>query len=380
MDGQVKIRGNRVELGEIEHVLRGHKDVREAVVVLQQQPKDSSAQLAAFITVQETSLATDECSTDCHGTHNEAEHVHTWEEHFDLGTYSRIENIRLDQIGRDFVGWTSMYDGSEIDKVEMNEWLDDTIETILNGRSPGTVLEIGSGSGMILFNLGGDLQGYVGIDPSRKAVEFIDEKARSFSTLRGKVRVYKGTAADLGRLDGHIAASLVIMNSVVQYFPSIEYLLETVQGLLEVEGVRTLFFGDVRSYALNREFLATRALRMTGNKVTKADMRRIMADMEQVERELLVDPGFFTGLQERFPDLVEQVEILPKKMKATNELSCYRYAAVVHVRLRDKQMQTQQTQPIRCVEDGDWIDFEQRKLDRQSLLQHLQSSLAYLQW
>ncbi|KAL7780636.1 hypothetical protein CFE70_010661, partial [Pyrenophora teres f. teres 0-1] len=36
MDGQVKIRGNRVELGEVEHALRSDKAVREAVAVLQQ--------------------------------------------------------------------------------------------------------------------------------------------------------------------------------------------------------------------------------------------------------------------------------------------------------------------------------------------------------
>ncbi|EFQ92281.1 hypothetical protein PTT_10662, partial [Pyrenophora teres f. teres 0-1] len=35
IDGQVKIRGNRVELGEIEHTLRSDKAVREAVAVLQ---------------------------------------------------------------------------------------------------------------------------------------------------------------------------------------------------------------------------------------------------------------------------------------------------------------------------------------------------------
>ncbi|KAK1914068.1 hypothetical protein P3342_007314 [Pyrenophora teres f. teres] len=47
-----------------------------------------------------------------------------------------------ENIGRDFVGWTSMYDGSDIDKAEMNEWLDDTIATMLNGQRPGNVLEI----------------------------------------------------------------------------------------------------------------------------------------------------------------------------------------------------------------------------------------------
>ncbi|KAK1916800.1 hypothetical protein P3342_004355 [Pyrenophora teres f. teres] len=345
MDGQVKIRGNRVELGEVEHALRSDKAVREAVAVLQQHD-GSEARLAGFVTVHEDAETADEHVDDS----NESQHVDK-------------ENI-----GRDFVGWTSMYDGSDIDKAEMNEWLDDTIDTMLNGQRPGNVLEIGSGTGMILFNLGDGLQSYVGLDPSRKAVQFIAETAKSIPGLAGKIRMYKATAADVGRLEQPVAASLVVINSVVQYFPSLDYLFKTVQQLVELEGTRTLFFGDVRSYALHREFLATRAVHMAGDRATKADIRRMVADMERVERELLVDPAFFTALPSRLPGLVDHVEILPKKMKATNELSCYRYAAVVHLTPRDGQAREL---AVREVADDRWIDFAERRLDRQSLLQQL---------
>ncbi|CAE7002873.1 Nonribosomal peptide synthetase 3 [Pyrenophora teres f. teres] len=172
MDGQVKIRGNRVELGEVEHALRSDKAVREAVAVLQQHD-GSEARLAGFVTVHEDAETADEHVDDS----NESQHVDVWEDKFDADIYSPIDNVQKENIGRDFVGWTSMYDGSDIDKAEMNEWLDDTIDTMLNGQRPGNVLEIGSGTGMILFNLGDGLQSYVGLDPSRKAVQFIAETA-----------------------------------------------------------------------------------------------------------------------------------------------------------------------------------------------------------
>ncbi|CAE7003018.1 Cyclosporine synthetase [Pyrenophora teres f. teres] len=363
MDGQVKIRGNRVELGEVEHALRSDKAVREAVAVLQQHD-GSEARLAGFVTVHEDAETADEHVDDS----NESQHVDVWEDKFDADIYSPIDNVQKENIGRDFVGWTSMYDGSDIDKAEMNEWLDDTIDTMLNGQRPGNVLEIGSGTGMILFNLGDGLQSYVGLDPSRKAVQFIAETAKSIPGLAGKIRMYKATAADVGRLEQPVAASLVVINSVVQYFPSLDYLFKTVQQLVELEGTRTLFFGDVRSYALHREFLATRAVHMAGDRATKADIRRMVADMERVERELLVDPAFFTALPSRLPGLVDHVEILPKKMKATNELSCYRYAAVVHLTPRDGQAREL---AVREVADDRWIDFAERRLDRQSLLQQL---------
>ncbi|KAK1916804.1 hypothetical protein P3342_004359 [Pyrenophora teres f. teres] len=242
MDGQVKIRGNRVELGEVEHALRSDKAVREAVAVLQQHD-GSEARLAGFVTVHEDAETADEHVDDS----NESQHVDVWEDKFDADIYSPIDNVQKENIGRDFVGWTSMYDGSDIDKAEMNEWLDDTIDTMLNGQRPGNVLEIGSGTGMILFNLGDGLQSYVGLDPSRKAVQFIAETAKSIPGLAGKIRMYKATAADVGRLEQPVAASLVVINSVVQYFPSLDYLFKTVQQLVELEGTRTLFFGDVRS-------------------------------------------------------------------------------------------------------------------------------------
>ncbi|EOA91164.1 uncharacterized protein SETTUDRAFT_65284, partial [Exserohilum turcica Et28A] len=325
MDGQVKIRGHRIELGEIEHVFRSHKSVREAVAVVQQQHGvDEAARIAAFVTVYDGDGVVEEKPSD---------------------------------------------NDDAIDKAEMNEWLDETINTMLNGHQPGRVLEVGTGTGMILFNIVDGLESYVGLDPSQKAVEFVKHTARSTPTLADKVKVYKATAAEIDRLPP-IDASLVVINSVVQYFPSLEYLFKTTQQLLELEGVSTLFFGDVRSYALHREFLATRALFMAGDSAAKADVRRMIDDMERVERELLVDPAFFTGLPDRLPHLVDHVEILPKKMKATNELSCYRYAAIVHVKPRNGQ---KQEQVIRQVGHDEWIDFTERKLDRQSLSTQLQS-------
>ncbi|KAK1914296.1 hypothetical protein P3342_007542 [Pyrenophora teres f. teres] len=73
MDGQVKIRGNRVELGEVEHALRSDKAVREAVAVLQQHD-GSEARLAGFVTVHEDAETADEHVDDS----NESQHVDVW--------------------------------------------------------------------------------------------------------------------------------------------------------------------------------------------------------------------------------------------------------------------------------------------------------------
>ncbi|KAI0399423.1 hypothetical protein F4802DRAFT_612185 [Xylaria palmicola] len=367
IDGQTKIRGQRIELGEIEHCLRRHGSVHDAVVVVQESP-EHEAHLASFITIRVDEGGSDEKIEESTGEVVESKHVGVWEDRFNDETYAPMDNIQNESLGRDFVGWTSMYDGNEIDKGEMNEWLDETMNALLNGRAPGDVLEIGTGSGMILYNLGKDLRSYIGLDPSQRAVDFITSTSRSMPGLAGKVRMFKATAAELNQLKGPISPNLVIINSVAQYFSSQEYLIKMVEDVLRLDTVETIFFGDMRSHALHQEFLASRALFMLGPEAHADDVKRMMTKMEEVELEFLVEPAFFTAMKDRLPELIEHVEILPKRMKATNELSCYRYAAVVHAKPRGKHA----SQLIREISKDSWRDYMGMKLDHTSLTELLQ--------
>ena len=126
-----------------------------------------------------------------------------------------------------------MYDGKEIDTGEMNEWLDDTINALLNGGRPGNVLEVGTGTGMILFNVLVGLQHYTGLEPARKAAQFVTRAVQSIPGLEDKVRIQIGTAADLTNIDNSSLPDLAIINSVAQYFPSPKYLLKVVEDLVE---------------------------------------------------------------------------------------------------------------------------------------------------
>lgn len=263
-----------------------------------------------------------------------------------------------------------MYDGSDIDKGEMNEWLDDTMASIRNGKPSGNVLEIGTGSGMILFNLLDGLESYTGLEPSGRAVDFVSEAAKSVPAAAGKVTMFKGTAAELARFSHTLSPSLVVLNSVIQYFPDQAYLLSTIQELVQLKGVKTIFLGDIRSLTLHDEFLAARACHVTGGKATKHEFRRVMDDMRQAEAELLVDPGFFTQLLGKV-DKIEHVEILPKRMRASNELSTYRYEAVIHVKAEG-----QPSRVIHKVDRIQWIDFQAESLSRESLLTLVRCGIA----
>ncbi|KAF4984587.1 hypothetical protein FZEAL_264 [Fusarium zealandicum] len=157
-DVQVKIRGHRVELGEIEHVIRGHEAVNDvAVLALRDEGEGDETRLVAFVTLHDevTDLdganslqgeEADELNEAKEGERGTKKHVDDWAQLFDDDKYLDTEDVQSDSIGRDFISRTSMYDGSKIDKGEMNEWPDETVLAIRNGGPRGRVLEVGTGS------------------------------------------------------------------------------------------------------------------------------------------------------------------------------------------------------------------------------------------
>ncbi|KAB8263063.1 hypothetical protein BDV32DRAFT_146854 [Aspergillus pseudonomiae] len=353
-DDQVKIRGHRVEMGEIEHTLIAQSAVRSAAVVMN--GIEGEADLAAFVTLH-----------PIHDDEAETERVDAWKNIFDTEMYDSFTQ-QPNRLGRDFVGWLSMYDGCNIDLTDMNDWLDDTLHTLLNGQDPGRVLEIGTGSGMILFNITEGLEEYVGIELVPKLAHMVEQVANSHERLAGRVKVYPGVADHIEDFIPGFIPDLIVFNSVAQYFPSAGYLSQIIQKLLRLQGVKTLFFGDIRSYALYDEFLVSKALHNAGAKATQDQVRKCIEESKAAETELLVDPAFFTALTSQFPGQVEHVEILPKLMNATNELSCYRYSAVVH--LKHDAVSPRITHQV---EQSDWIDYTAQSLNPRSLLEHLRS-------
>lgn len=358
LDDQVKIRGHRVELAEIEHTLHQHSAVADSVVIVIKEGADM--ELVSFVTL----LLDDKVADDDASGHSGQ--VENWTSLFDADVYANLQDIDMSDLGRDFHGWKSMYSKELIDKQEMGEWLDDTIATINMGGKPESVLEIGSGTGMILFNLDDGLKSYLGLDLSATAVSFTKQMSERVDSLRGRVDVKVGAADEVTTLFAGSSADVAVINSVAQYFPSSGYLRALTEDLLRFDGMKRIFFGDMRSFALYEEFGVTKALYDFGDKVKKDDIRRELLRLEGSEEELLVDPAFFTGLSDLLPDMVSHVEIVPKVMQATNELSCYRYAAIIHTNLEDRS--------IHEIAAEAWVNYQDKGLDRASLLSLLEAS------
>ena len=188
----------------------------------------------------------------------------------------------------------------------------------------------------------GDRRGFgAGVVPDRSAVcaEYwaTDFSAPTIQTLQAAVaaqpwrdrvqlRVQPADVAD-GLPEGHF--DVVVLNSVVQYFPSAGYLhdvMAVAMRLLAPGGA--LFIGDVRNHSLQGAFQTGVALARTAA-TDAAEIRQRVQRAMLGEAELLLAPEFFTTWAADQPS-VAGLDIEVKRGVADNELNRYRYDVTIH--------------------------------------------------
>jgi ubiquinone/menaquinone biosynthesis C-methylase UbiE len=226
----------------------------------------------------------------------------------------------------DVVGWYSSYTIQPLPEEEMREWVETTVQDVLALR-PRRVLEIGCGSGLVLFRVAPVCERYVAVDFSPAALEVLGRRLEG----RGlsQVTLMQGSADELAFEPESF--DVVIINSVVQYFPGADYLRRVLRR--SVERVRpggTVFVGDVRSLPLLESFHASVLVHHAAPSVTRALLRQQVSERMAREVELLLAPAFFLELRAELPRL-SRVDVLPRRGRYTNELTRFRYQALLHV-------------------------------------------------
>ena len=135
--------------------------------------------------------------------------------------------------GMDFRGWNSSYTDDPIPLEEMVEWRSATVDRIM-ALQPRRVLEIGVGSGLVLAQMAPVCVEYWGTDFSAPTIQTLQAAvaAQSWGD-RVRLRVQPADVAD-GLPQGHF--DVVVLNSVVQYFPSAGYLAEVLAVAMRSAG------------------------------------------------------------------------------------------------------------------------------------------------
>lgn len=153
-------------------------------------------------------------------------------------------------------GWFDSASQAPMPAEHMREWVRTTVERIAS-LAPKSVLDVGCGSGLILTRLAPHCARYIGVDFSGEAVGLIRKAVRANPALR-HVETFEAAAADMGdRIDGRY--DVVVINSVLQYFPDLAYLRSVLSGAAaRTEPGGHVFLGDIRNRDLRRaEHLAT---------------------------------------------------------------------------------------------------------------------------
>ncbi|MEL6326459.1 MAG: amino acid adenylation domain-containing protein, partial [Cyanobacteria bacterium J06626_23] len=327
MDQQVKLRGFRIELEEIETVLRHHPQVREAVVALREHA--NGPKLVGYIVPQSEALLTDQVNALDGLTNQHLLQMKTLYDQFYGWSFSdsdRAINLRV---------WMSHYTEEPLPEAEILEAVENTVNRILACK-PRHVLEVGCGSGLLLFRIAPQSQHYWGVDLSSVAIARLQQQLEQQSDLQPRVTLLQGLAHELDNLPDE-QFDTVIFNEIIQNFPDIHYLRQVLTQLIpKVAPGGCVFVGGVRSLPLLELFhTSVQAYRATqldiaSDKVTTAQLRQRISVAQQQDNELVIHPEFFTALQQSC-SAISAVYAQLKGGGSQNEVTSFKYDVILKI-------------------------------------------------
>ena len=310
IDHQAKIRGYRVELGEVEATISQAAIVQETAVIAREDASGNQRLIAYSVP-----KISEESSSSL-------QQVEQWKTVWDT---AYRQPAAVEDATFNINGWNDSYTGLLTAADVMQEWLELTIDRIRALR-PQRILEIGCGTGLLLFRLAPQCSHYHGVDIASEAVEYIQQQISTQPGDWSHVQVSQKSAHDLDDLEPIF--DTIVINSVVQYFPSAEYLISVIEKVARlVQPGGRIFIGDVRSLPLLEAFHSSVQLSQAQGSI--AQLRAKIRDRMTQERELVIDPAFFQTLTQRIPQL-GTAEIELKRGRAESELIRSRYDVTLH--------------------------------------------------
>ncbi|MBL8668984.1 MAG: AMP-binding protein, partial [Rhodospirillales bacterium] len=306
-DRQLKLRGVRIEPGEIEAALMAHPAISQAAIV--GRPGPTGTQLVAYLVARPP------------GGDAAVAQVADWRSAFERQDYRGEDPLFVS------TGWISSYDGQPIAEAEMRAWAAETVARV-KALQPARVIEVGCGAGMLLFQLAPGCERYHGVDLAQAALDYVERQIEAHAPRYANVRLSRLAAHELQELEP-ASFDLVLLSSVVQYFPSLDYLLRVLDDcarLLRPGG--SVLLTDLRSLPLLDAFLVSVELARADGGLPLSTLASRVTRARLHERELCLDPRLFVALRRRLAGLGE-VRVCLQTAEADNELTRFRYSVLL---------------------------------------------------
>lgn len=240
----------------------------------------------------------------------------------------------------EFEGWNYSGNGLPIPAIRMRDWVDSFVAG-LDIREHSRVLEVGVGSGAIFRAVRGTVGYYKGTDISNQVIASLKPEA-----LAG---VFEFEAGDARLIECEPPGfyDVVILNSVVQCFPSSRYLAQVLRGASRcLKPGGRVYLGDVRDLG-TRWAEAIHIVEQSGLIPSQENIfRRISGD-----EQLLLSPG---AIETFAQDYGFAAYIRHRDARYFDELELFRFDATLvkenSDRLDSSRVQPRAREHIACIE------------------------------
>jgi amino acid adenylation domain-containing protein/non-ribosomal peptide synthase protein (TIGR01720 family) len=304
-DHQVKINGIRVELDELELTLNRNACIRNSVILHRKSPYQH---LVAFYTLSNATL------TYVNDEMQVRKYQYIWDDLY------QAEDVNL------FSEWNNSYNNDPIPIDEMMLWLNLTLDHIKSFK-PVKVLEVGCGKGTLIPGIEDCKASYTGIDFSESVINRLNHK---YINTGHEFHVME--SGDIDKLTAIGTYDLIVINSVVQYFPSTDYLKKVLNQIINTMDNGYVFIGDVRDARLFFEYQCW--IYHKKNQSLSQNDRQLLDNLINVgiitSTELLISPGFFIEFI-KMHDKISNILMLPKYTSINNEIFNFRYDVILEV-------------------------------------------------
>ncbi len=235
--------------------------------------------------------------------------------------WKNIYNALYEQVNdlqkQAWLGWNDSINGQPFSVEVMQDWLENIVMKIK--RFPlGQVLELGCGTGQIMQSLQKCYLTYEGIDISASVIQKLNELYQNENTHFSLL-----SANQINSFSKKF--NTIIMNSVAQYFPNLDYIetiLQKASHLLDTtSSVSRIILGDLRHEGW-QEFLYE-YLQKNNGKYTKEDYFLL-------EKETFVNPLFIWSLIKHWSIPVIPL-FEPKYTHYLNELTNFRFDLSLYI-------------------------------------------------